>query len=323
MSTPFHEIPDPASTVAGRNNRGILTDLTKKIALWRPKGAREPGISTIARFAHRVMGSDGNAYLADELGSGTTETILDKLKGTVADPERIGTEYLPEALEVASVQLTDTGASSLPAGSLGLNSSGELIIHDDVRNGDDVAPFASSNLRQGFIGQKITAELQTSTEVLICRLRLPASESAVGKFIGFDANFFLSATFSVAPDIGIYMALRKHGETDIGKWNTWAFDTLPIQAYYKISAIYKVESGNLFTTIRTTACGTREEVGSTNAAITSHTSCFADNIFVTDANAHITSGQPVDLELVFFTLNDAASVAGGYFIHGSASAYSA
>lgn len=72
----FHQIPDPKPEVSGANNRAVLTRLRQIISLWRPIGAREPGISTIARFAHRLMGSDGNAYTADEIiaqGGGTVD----------------------------------------------------------------------------------------------------------------------------------------------------------------------------------------------------------------------------------------------------------
>lgn len=67
MAKPLHQIPEPAASVAGRNNRTIISGLRRAISLWRPRGARETGIATISRFAHRVMGADGQAYTADEL----------------------------------------------------------------------------------------------------------------------------------------------------------------------------------------------------------------------------------------------------------------
>jgi hypothetical protein len=202
MSTPFHEIPDPASTVAGRNNRGILTDLTKKIALWRPKGAREPGISTIARFAHRVMGSDGNAYLADELGSGTTASILDKLKGVKDDPVRIGNEYMPEIIPVDYLQLSENQAA-LPTGSIALND-GELAVHDGVRDGGKNVLLSDGRVRFSY---RKAASTTASLGVVLAAFKLPANYAIDGTQLKIEGRICVKLDGVDVGDGGIFITV--------------------------------------------------------------------------------------------------------------------
>lgn len=65
----FHRFPEPKDDVSGRNNVNPASFSIRRIAgLWRPAGSlMEPALSTLARFAHRLVSSDGNAYTADEI----------------------------------------------------------------------------------------------------------------------------------------------------------------------------------------------------------------------------------------------------------------
>lgn len=64
----FQKLPEPHSTVAGHNNPETSTFSLKKLArLWRPQNVIEPEVSTLARFAGRLIDRvTGKAYSADE-----------------------------------------------------------------------------------------------------------------------------------------------------------------------------------------------------------------------------------------------------------------
>jgi hypothetical protein len=66
----FSQFPDPHASVAGDRHTENRPGLMAKIArLWRPRGASEPELSTLARFAGRLIDrKTGRAYSADELG---------------------------------------------------------------------------------------------------------------------------------------------------------------------------------------------------------------------------------------------------------------
>lgn len=255
-----------------------------------------------------------------------TAAILDKLKGTVADPNRIGDEYMPENMTVTSLKLSNTGSATLPVGALGLNTAGEMVMHDFVRSGDSIAPFASSNLMRGFgveVNTGTSSTLQTSLVVPLLRLRLPASESAIGKIIGFRAQFRFGATFSTPPDVGVFLVVRKTGETDPANWNTWQFVDLSTNGDYTFTPLFIVKAGNVLDTLISGSYGIRREYPGDNSAITQHESVFTDVNIMIGSNLLITHGQPVDLDLSLITMNDSATVAGGLNIGGIVSGFSA
>jgi hypothetical protein len=46
----------------------------------------------------------------------TAEAVLDKLKGAAEDPERIGAEYMPDAIEADWLETSDMAGETIPAG---------------------------------------------------------------------------------------------------------------------------------------------------------------------------------------------------------------
>lgn len=65
----FSQFPEPHPSVAGdrhtENRPGLIARLAR---LWRPQGAKEQELSTLSRFAGRVIDrTTGRAYSADEL----------------------------------------------------------------------------------------------------------------------------------------------------------------------------------------------------------------------------------------------------------------
>lgn len=81
MQTPqeLHRLPNPHSSVAGRNNRdsGENTSIKRQAAKYRPAGTRsEPLVAIVARFAASLIDKkSGQAFSADELSPKCTAAI--------------------------------------------------------------------------------------------------------------------------------------------------------------------------------------------------------------------------------------------------------
>jgi hypothetical protein len=200
MSNPYHEIPEPKPSAAGRNNRVIADSVRRIASLWRPKGAKEPNISTIARFAHRVMDSEGNAYTADALGSGTTETILDKLKGTEADPDRIGVEYLPEVIE-GTFELADATGTVIADQQIAAVNG-----HPSYGDGETLEGNIMGSRIKRVSGSKSAVDLQSN--VLQKLLSLPVSGESLAnqRSLYFDVSAILEFSSNSFPQAPIIVA---------------------------------------------------------------------------------------------------------------------
>ncbi len=126
----FQEIPDPDTTVAGRNHPESSSpqSLTKQARLWMPRGAKETPVATLGRFAVRLIDRlTGKAYSADELVS--PETIVAALQGAAADAARIGVELLPETAVIAETQSLTTAQKAVARENLGaVNNQTPVLV---------------------------------------------------------------------------------------------------------------------------------------------------------------------------------------------------
>lgn len=315
----FHEIPDPKPAVAGRNNRVVMKRLRQIVANWRPRGARETGVATISRFAHRVMGSDGQAYTADELGSGTAATILDKLKGAEADPDRIGAEYLPVSFE-GSLKLADTGASAEEAGILGLNSAGRMVIHDGDSDGDNLNPFLDrSDLMSFYKAIAVTEMNNAFYKVKVASLRLSAARAAADTFIRATGQLYSRWLNSNKPNYGAFLVLAPAGyDPALGEglhlpFGTGATDeTRLVQLAVKLTGTTSVEFASA-----STAAMCLNAKNSAGTITHAKEWVWASDALFTSGSSLAAAGVAQDLELWLFTADDsgivnAALELGGY-----------
>ena len=141
--------------------------------------------------------------------------ITTALQGAEADPTRIGAEYLPEEIEINAVTLANTGAVTLPAGSLGLNTNGELILHNNVANGNKMESFLRSNSRQEvgeiFIGNFFRANYVRPLATFI----VPASQAVTNKILLVSGTLWVYNGLTTGTLPTLYLGFAPTGTTNI------------------------------------------------------------------------------------------------------------
>ena len=117
MPTPqeLHRLPNPHSSVAGRNNRdsGENSSIKRQAAKYRPAGTRsEPLVAIVARFAASLIDKkSGQAFSADELLPKCTAAMAQTAyvqNGTTGDPH-IGDSTAPFPTIRAALKAFPTG----------------------------------------------------------------------------------------------------------------------------------------------------------------------------------------------------------------------
>ena len=96
-------------------------------------------------------------------------------------------------LPVQAIVFSNTGAAALAEGSLGLNSSGDLILHNGVDDGDEL-PAASFLRRIAGTTSITAAQNQAGYRVKLGEFKIPASRVAI------DATFRVVGKLSVVHD---------------------------------------------------------------------------------------------------------------------------
>ncbi len=148
-------------------------------------------------------------FLRSSTQTDTRDFILDSISGVAAQTSKIGAEFLPENIEITSIQLADTGAVALPSGSLGLNSNGNMVIHDDISNGDVLPEIVTSNTISRFGITKSAADMvNTNLLAPICKIYLNENEAQNGNSIYITSEISLlcpSISTNLKPDIYLYI----------------------------------------------------------------------------------------------------------------------
>jgi hypothetical protein len=116
---------------------------------------------TTASIIAKLGGADGKigAEVLPPPLELTASAITEALQGAAGDPERIGTEYFPDIVEVDGVTLSNSSAVELPAGTLGLNAQGALVVHDgQTTGGRDVAGMRMQGILNHIVSDSIAAD---------------------------------------------------------------------------------------------------------------------------------------------------------------------
>lgn len=154
MPTPqdLHKLPNPHSSIAGRNNRdsGDNSSLKRQAVKYRPAGtSAESLVSIVARFAATLIDrKTGRAYSADELiALHSTQNIL----SAIGNGERIDPAHLPFASSKSAY--VRNGATATP--SLG-NSAYPFPTIRSALNAFPTGEATSRNivLLNGFVGEQ-------------------------------------------------------------------------------------------------------------------------------------------------------------------------
>ena len=250
----------------------------------------------------------------------TSAAIVAKIAGAVQNVARIGKEFMPESFDVISLKLGNAGAVSLPAGTLSLNTAGAMVLHDGLRNGNNISNISNSNNCQQFFKELPTASLQNTTYILpLARFMLPASVAVSGKTLCFTGDVYVQNLFSIQPDGGIYLFWRRYGDNDLTKiiYYTPPVTTTPFKLSVTLSVLMNANS-----TIANGA--SKPAVIRTSIGATEGAACLsvADGLnggnlaIATGAFDIITIGQPIDIEFGITTVDSSGLVTGSYAING-------
>jgi hypothetical protein len=124
---------------------------------------------------------------------------LKSLQGAAEDPERIGTEYLPEVAEVNGFELVDSSTVALAAGVTGWNESLNCFVrHDGTTIGGnqiistDPLEFRGAHVEQNFTSAKI---------IRLFEAPLTALQAAVGRRFRVSGRVFISLVGSNFPPV--------------------------------------------------------------------------------------------------------------------------
>lgn len=128
-----------------------------------------------------VVAVDLEAEAAARIEGDSTPSVLAALQGDEEDPDRIGAEYLPEVIPVVAVTLSDTTGLILPAGSLGLDASGNLVLHDGVTAGGN--PVGSDDNR--YTGTVVVTAAQSAVayNVQVFTFPITPADAVAGKHL--------------------------------------------------------------------------------------------------------------------------------------------
>lgn len=163
-------------------------------------------------------------------------------------------EVIPDNLEVDSIQLADTTGLALPDGTLGLDASGALVIHDGETDGGN--PI----LGKRWLGaSSITAaQLNTAgTLVEIARLTIPANQVVNGdrwRVIGQVSVYNDLASYSSAsatPKIGWYQLGAS--STALNRGYSIAWDPTKVTCLFDLTAQFEIADSGTAVSLAWTA----------------------------------------------------------------------
>lgn len=135
-------------------------------------------ITALSSIKTRITGT--GVSISPSTTPETTASILQKLAGATPEAGKIGTEFIPNNLSVDEIVLADTTGVQLEAGSIGLNSNGEIVLHDNATPGG--VPIDKFRIAKSVIYPSPGGDSTVDRFLEIGRMLLPASDLAVSPF---------------------------------------------------------------------------------------------------------------------------------------------
>jgi hypothetical protein len=252
---------------------------------------------------------------------------LKSLQGAAEDPNRIGAEYMPEIIEASLIQLTDTGSATLPAGSLGLNSNGEVVIHNNESNGDDLPNLINSKNYQEVLAIIGMSDLRNTSYIkTLASIKLPSQVAVNGKIIVISGEIVVDNLLATAPDQFVYFGIRNASSSKTGNGiidGDWTLMDFPAAGNHKIrfSFFMGVQTGDNLLELRANRCNAEKlTLPNTPGAISTHESIWLqDTDYWPISTGLVTIGQPIDIELILASYDTSGSVNGSIYIEGHVS----
>lgn len=116
-------------------------------------------------------------------------------------------------IEVASIGLSDGTGTALDAGSLTLNAAGEVVVHDNESNAEDLPHLVNSLESLNFATRVLATSMNNATfSRKMDSIPLPSSALTNGKQLFISGRTFALWSSGNKPDTGIYLVLCKEGQ---------------------------------------------------------------------------------------------------------------
>lgn len=255
--------------------------------------------------------TEEQATFRSEISAGTPATT-DSTLALLADTD----------LEVASIGLTDGTGTALAAGRLSLNAGGDVVVHDNDSNTEDL-PHLINSLESLNFATFVAATSMDNVNFTrkLADIPLPASALTNNKKLHITGR--TSAGWSTAnkPSAGAFLILCKQGqnvETE-GMYLNFAEGVYSEERAFHLMFFFTVAASvwTLAGATSTASAFVQKNNGGTitHAAGWSYISeDWNDNSPITGA-----AGEPVMLELHLFTVDDSDAVTSNLFLSGQLS----
>jgi hypothetical protein len=223
-------------------------------------------------------------------------------------------------LEVASIGLTDGTGTTLAAGRLGLNSSGDVVVHDNASNAEDLPYLVDSRESLNFSTRVLAAAMNNVTfSRKLADIYLPASALTDGKQLLIHGRTFALWTAGAIPNDVIVLVLCKEGEppTEDGYFLTFAEGVTSEDRSFSLAFSFSVAATTWTLSRQSTiaACIVRKN----NAGTITHAAAWDAGDSGNQGPITGPVGEPVKFELHLVTLDASDTVVANLFASGQLS----
>lgn len=234
------------------------------------------------------------------------------------------TKVIPDELEVAAIKITDGTGTALDAGSLTLNAAGEVVVHDNESNAEDLPHLVNSRESINFAAVVMAGTMNGATTYSrkLCEIPMTDAEAANGKVISLAGTLRIFAP-GTRPDGGVFLVLCRDGDDPKTEGTTYVIGdgtTSEVRNFHIVRLV--IDSAGTWT-LDPGASGTQAIVTKNNGGTIAHAEGWADFVDANDvAVISGTTGEPFKLEMHLLTVNVSASVSSNVVISGQLSAIS-
>ena len=268
-----------------------------------------------------------NAAVHSLLNSGGNLTTSTNALGTLGAPvtgASIATKLVGTEIQVASIKLNDATGLSLPVGSLSLNSSNQIVIHDADSNTENL-PHLVDSLNNTVIASRILAASMDNVNfsLKLADIPLPASALTNGKNLFLTGSTYTTWGSGNKPSDGVFLGICKQGQDPItdGFIFNFAEGVTSEDRRFGVALQFIVSAGVWTLSSlenRPTAHISKNSSGTiTHAAGWTYGADWLENSPITG-----TAGNPVNLNLYIITIDSSDNVTASLVVSGSFSVIS-
>ena len=273
-----------------------------------------PNLSALfTKFLFREsLTTEEKTTIRGDIGAGTDPTagsVLALLEG--------------QAVEVASIGLTDGTGTALAAGRLSLNAASQIVIHDNESNAEDLPNLVNSRESINFstLVQSGVMTGATTLSRLLADIPISSAEITNGKLLHLAGIVRSNWETGTKPDGGVFLFLCKEGTSpvDAGFFFNLAEGSVSESRDFKVTLGFTVGSG--VWALAFVGGGAKAICAKNNAGTVTVVPAWT---FGSDMGEAAGVGgdddEPVKLKLYLVTINAAATVTTSLDVAGQLSA---